>query len=200
MIRLEEALVTRDAAHLTYPLADGRLQVARSEAVAANDDLRCGKDMVDGLTGLLPRVTNWAKEQETLSLMAGKPLARWQVEDARQVGVARPDRVRLLYVDTIPLPLDAKLRSATARSGLVSLESAGATFGYAVLILRGCVGLRRVLRRQLRHVAQMEKVGSSVGFLAEYLRQIAFFGLAGAPFYLDASAHESPALAVSAVG
>jgi hypothetical protein len=200
MTRLDEALAMSAAPRMALPLPDHRLQLASPDLVAANDDLRSGKDGADGLPGMLPRVTNWAREQETISLMAGKPLARWQVEDARQVGVQRPERVRLLYVDAIPLPLDGQVRLAAARTGLICMESVGATFGYAVLILRGCVGLRRVLRRQLRHVAQMERVGSSVGFLAEYLRQITFFGLTEAPFYVDAAAHETPAMAISAVG
>lgn len=197
MMHLDEARLAKAAPLVLRLTEDGRYP---QSPAAANDDIRVHRDIADSLPGLLPRVTNWAKEQESRSLLAGKPLARWQLEDARQVGILRPDKVRLMYVDTIPMPLDAQVRLAASRTGLISHDSVGATFGYAVLIQRGCAGLRRVLRRQLRHVAQMEQVGSSIGFLGEYLRQIAFFGLNQAPFYLDATAHESPAAALSAVG
>lgn len=194
MIQLEAVPVTSQVVPMPYSMINGGDALPGGSRPAANDELRIQRDLAEGLPGLLPRLANWAKEQELISLTAGKPLARWQMEDARQVGIQRPDKVRLLYVDSIPQPIDAQLRATAARTGLIGRENVGVTLGYAVLILRGCVGLRRVLRRHLRHVAQMENVGSSVGFLGEYLRQIAWFGLAQAPFRLDAHAYESPTL------
>jgi hypothetical protein len=194
MIRLEALSPTAQVVPMSYAMIDGDEALPGRAVVAANDEPRIQRDLAEGLPGLLPRLANWAKEQELISLAAGKPLAPWQVEDARQVGILRPEKVRIHYVDSIPQPVDAQLRETAARTGLIGRENVGVTLGYAVLILRGCVGLRRVLRRHLRHVAQMENVGSSVGFLGEYLRQITWFGLAQAPFRLDAHAHETPSL------
>jgi hypothetical protein len=69
--------------------------------------------------------------------------------------------------------------------------------GYAVLIRHSALGDRRVLRHELRHVAQFEAAGSLSHFLEEYLAQMVLHGYRDAPFEVDARRHESRFMAAS---
>ncbi len=51
---------------------------------------------------LLPLACKWSEEQERRIQADGVPLNDSQVQDALKIGVARPERVRILRVDAIP--------------------------------------------------------------------------------------------------
>ena len=53
---------------------------------------------------LLPLAANWVRKQETRMLRIGLPLSEQEMSDARAIGVAEPDRVRLLQLDCVPFP------------------------------------------------------------------------------------------------
>ena len=53
---------------------------------------------------LLPLACEWAAAQEQRILATGEALSDTMLGDARLVGVADPERVRLLYVPEIPIP------------------------------------------------------------------------------------------------
>src|SRR5437588_6069886 len=52
----------------------------------------------------LPLASAWVLKQERFILENGVPLTNVQLADAKLVGVVRPERVRLLRVEQIPLP------------------------------------------------------------------------------------------------
>jgi len=54
--------------------------------------------------------------------------------DARRIGVAAPERVRLLQVEKIPLPEHPELRAAAQATGLLSPDTAGLTLRYGILM------------------------------------------------------------------
>jgi hypothetical protein len=47
-------------------------------------------------------------------LRIGVPLSNQELADARVIGVAEPDRVRLLQLDRVPFPTDPMLKAAAA--------------------------------------------------------------------------------------
>jgi hypothetical protein len=53
---------------------------------------------------LLPLACEWATAQEQRILATGEALSATMLTDARIVGVANPERVRLLYVPEVPSP------------------------------------------------------------------------------------------------
>jgi len=59
---------------------------------------------------LLPLACKWATAQEQHILATGEALSDTLLTDARLVGVAVPERIRLLYVPEIPIPDDPALR------------------------------------------------------------------------------------------
>jgi len=155
------------------------------------------------LPSLLPLVAGWAEKESHNILTLGKPLAFWQLAEAKQVGVRDPEKVRVLRVDTMPEPANSQLLAATLSAGLLGPETLGLTLGAGILILRSRIGERQILRHELRHVAQYEAAGSIRAFLAEYLDQIASFGYWEAPLEMDARCHERgqpPASRATSIG
>jgi hypothetical protein len=64
---------------------------------------------------VLPVACAWAQEQEAVILRDGVALTASQIADARQIGVAHPERVRLRVVEQIPLPLHSMLTVSVGR-------------------------------------------------------------------------------------
>jgi len=79
---------------------------------------------------LLPFAATWAEQQEMHILKFGTPLSPSQLSDAREMGVAHPERVRLLSIGTIPIPEDPVLRAAAEATQLISSFTAGLTLRY----------------------------------------------------------------------
>src|SRR5262245_13811286 len=77
------------------------------------------------LQTMLPKACAWAEEQERLILANGVPLSPPQLADARAVGVHSPERIRLLRVDTMPLPTDPILHQAAQLTGLLTPNTIG---------------------------------------------------------------------------
>lgn len=148
------------------------------------------KSLLARLPQLLPLAQDWAAKVEAIGLKSGKPLAFWQEADARDVGVTEVRQVRLCLVDALPMIPDPALAAAADETGVMGPGTLGLTIGHAIFILRAHAGQRRLLRHELRHVAQCESLGGLDAFLAEYLGQVARFGYAQAPLEVDARSHE----------
>jgi len=109
--------------------------------------------------------------------------------DARTVGVQRPEQIRVLMVDHLPLPADPELQAAALQTGLLGPNMTGLTLGYSILICDGHLS-RRLLSHECRHVTQFEHAGSIASFLPAYLSAIVQVGYWNCQFEQDARAHE----------
>jgi hypothetical protein len=118
---------------------------------------------------LLPIACAWAEEQEAAILRDGVALTMSQVADARRIGIAHPERVRLRVVDEIPLPRHPLLREAAETTGLISPLTAGLTLRYGIFIQSESWGERRLVVHELAHTAQYERLGGFGPFLEQYL-------------------------------
>ena len=142
------------------------------------------------LPTLLPRAIAWAEDRAAKAAAVGTPLSPSELEIARAVGVARPERVRVEIVgDSLPMPDDPILRAAAVQAGLMGPGMVGLTLGYAIFICRGH-HTRRLLSHERRHVHQYEQHGSIAGFLPIFLQQVIEVGYRDAPFERDAREHE----------
>lgn len=142
------------------------------------------------LPRLLPRAIAWAEDRAAKAAAAGTPLNASELEIARAVGVASPERVRVEMVgDRLPMPDDADLHAAAVQAGLMGPGMVGLTLGHAIFICRGHK-TRRLLSHELRHVHQYEQHGSIAGFLPIYLQQVIEVGYSDAPLERDAREHE----------
>ena len=143
------------------------------------------------LQQLMPAAMAWALSVNASGLAKGKPLSLCQAADATEVGVKKPDAVRILRIPNLPESDCTDLRRAAEQCGLDLGRSHGMALGYAVLICHSALGDRRVLRHELRHVAQFEAAGSLSQFLDDYLGEVAEHGYRDAPLEVDARRHES---------
>jgi len=146
-------------------------------------------DLRTELPRLLPEAIAWVEAQAARVANSGRPLDDSEVELARRVGVAHPERVRVALVDSLPMPEDPALRATAVQTGLLGRGMVGLTLGYSVFICRGHE-TKRLLSHELRHIHQYERAGSIANFLPGYLQQIVEFGYAGAPLEQDAREHE----------
>jgi len=143
------------------------------------------------LPDLLPLVLAWAEETSRIMLRRGLPLDARGIKLARAVGVAHPERIRILTVPHVPPPEDPELRQLALEQNLIGPRTRGLTLGYGIFIVEGQMD-SGLLSHECRHVHQVEVAGSLDVFLPKYLTQIAEFTYDHAPYELDARAHELP--------
>ncbi len=125
---------------------------------------------------LLPLACTWAEEQETMILREGVPLSAKLMADARVIGVAQPERVRLRVVEEVPMPTNLLLKSAAEETGLLSPLTAGLTLRYGIFIRADCWGDRRLVAHELVHTMQYERMGGFAPFLEQYLQECLALG------------------------
>ncbi|KWK72929.1 hypothetical protein WM16_17875 [Burkholderia ubonensis] len=141
------------------------------------------------LPGALPAAVAWAEAQAARGLAQGAPLTPTLAADAHSVGVAQPERIRVVSAAQLPFPDEPALAELAREAGLLSPGTIGLTLGHAVFVLQGH-DTRRLLTHEFRHVHQYEAAGSIGAFLARYLREIATVGYDAAPLEADARRHE----------
>lgn len=135
---------------------------------------------------LLPLAAAWAEQQEARILASGVGLTPAQLSDARRVGVAHPENVRLLNVAFIPTPEHSALRAAGEVTGLISPFTAGLTLRYGIFIRSDFIGNRFLVAHELVHTAQYERCGSIETFLRQYLYECLSIGYPDAPMEQEA--------------
>jgi hypothetical protein len=125
------------------------------------------------LTPLVPLITpaagRWVAHHEAAILATGEILTAQELADAREAGVSQPEKIRLRFVGTIPLPELGFLRTLGKWTGLVSARTAGITLRYGIYIQDRFRGDRQLSAHEFVHVGQYERFGSIEAFLREYL-------------------------------
>jgi len=106
---------------------------------------------------LLPLACTWAAEQEQLILKTGVPLTDVQMADARKIGVAHPEKVRLLKVERIPGPTDPILAMAAKATNFLSENTEGMTIQHGIFIRSDCWEKRLLVAHELVHTTQYER-------------------------------------------
>lgn len=128
----------------------------------------------------------WVAQQERLILERGVPLSPFQIHDSKTVGVAHPEKVRLLKVDQVPMPQEPALRSAVEQTGVISPKTNGLCLRYGIFIRSGLWGERRLVIHELVHTWQYERLGGIQQFLQQYLFECVTIGYPAAPMEQEA--------------
>ncbi len=131
---------------------------------------RIGRGMRPLLRLALPAACVWAWRQEVVILRRGVALDAAQARTARSMGIAHPERIRLLRVEVVP-PLSRLLRAIGGRLGIVSDATIGMTLRYGIFIQSEHRQDRRLLVHEMAHVAQYERLGGFRGFLSAYIAE-----------------------------
>jgi len=171
-----------------------RRYLAAAAAVVVLSVTAFAQDLASQVPLLGPRAVTWAEGAEADALLRGSPLAPRVRALTHAVGVAQPNRVRIVIVDRMPLPSEPLLRNAAAAMGLAEDNVTGLTLGYAIFLRRGHERDPRLLSHELRHVAQYETAGGIAPFLAKHLVDLVQHGYEDSPYEVDARAHERATL------
>jgi hypothetical protein len=137
------------------------------------------------LPQLLPRVLDWVEAQEKQALNQGISLSPVGLNDARTVGVADPEKIRVYVVPEIPQPDHPKIKQIAAEVGLITPRTIAITFGHGIFVRTDHSADRLTLVHECAHVAQYEKLGIE-DFLAQYVMQVFKNGYEHAPMEREA--------------
>jgi len=178
-----------------------RRQVAEPDAAASCGLLaRIGLIALDLLLlPLLPFAVWWVRGREAEILRGGDPLDEMQLSLAHAIGVATPERVRVMAAACVPMPLPSMVRHIAERWHWLSPHIAGMTLGHGIVLRSDCRDDPRLLAHELKHVAQYQRYardslyGRHAGFLRRHLRECVWPGYPHGP--LEAEARRAEAIA-----
>ena len=134
---------------------------------------------------LFPRALAWYERVEAELLQQGRKLRSEEVNAARKLGVLDPDRVRIVVLETFPMPEDDELRGQAERYGMGSSFEGGRTFGYAIMLKPEYADYSNIIRHELAHVAQHDRMGRNA-FIRRYLVEMEMMGYSRSPLELEA--------------
>lgn len=139
---------------------------------------------------LFPHALAWYESVEAELMPRGRPLTVTEREVATKLGVREPGAVRVVVLDTFPMPGQPELRAEAERHGLGSRLEGGRTIGHVIMLKPGLAGDRTVLAHELVHVGQHDRMGREA-FLRRYLFELEMLGYARAPLELEAYAKQA---------
>jgi hypothetical protein len=121
-----------------------------------------------------PRIVSWVARMENAILERGQPLFPINSKDAEKIGVRQIDHIRIAAQENIPLPTDdEELCRLILKTGLITPQTVGVTFGHGVVLKNGTYD-RRVIAHELVHVLQYERFGGIEPFLEAYIPEIVY--------------------------
>jgi hypothetical protein len=135
---------------------------------------------------LIPKAALWVQQQEQEILSVGTPLSETQLQDAKQIPVLHPEKVRILRVSYIPLPDDPELKFAAQAIQLITPNTWGLSLRYGILIRDDRWNNRETLIHELVHTSQYERLGGHAQFLNQYLTECIYLGYPAAPLEQEA--------------
>lgn len=129
---------------------------------------------------LLPRVLEWYTRVETELLPQGRLLSETEMKIARQLGVIRPERVRIIVLETFPMPEDRVLRAETKRYGLGSAAEGARAIGYVIMLKPRYAKSSMIIAHEPVHVSQHDRLGRAA-FLRRYITEMEMLGYFRSP-------------------
>jgi hypothetical protein len=136
----------------------------------------------------LPWVIFWAWRQERRVLKNGRKLTALEEERAKRAGVKRPEKIRVLAVDRVPMPGPGWMHKLAARLGFDGSQTAGMALRYGVFVRTECQADPELLVHECCHTGQYERKGSIGAFMREYLVQCLRYGYYGSALEAEARA------------
>lgn len=143
---------------------------------------------------LLPLATLWAAWQERRILRCGRALQSDERQVAAALGVAEPDRVRVMIVPRVPLPAPRWLIRRLSHMTDLTSQPCGMALGHGIFLDDAHACRLDVLAHELVHTTQFERHESLHGFLRQYLTECVRDGYSCAAMELEAVERSASAL------
>lgn len=132
---------------------------------------------------LAPAAARWTARRERDILRTGLPLPDEFVGFARSLGIRDIERIRIEQTDLVPVPLPRHWLRLARRLGLPVFFPVGMTLGYGISVSSNSP---RLIRHELVHVLQFERLGGHLPFLHRYLGECFNHGYRNAPLEIEA--------------
>ena len=133
--------------------------------------------------GLAPALSRWATAQQRRILKDGDALSASNLKFAETLGIKRPEEIRVLIVDSIPLPAPEWLVRAAARIGLPVFRPGGLALERGIFLLPG---QSSSLPHELVHVLQYQRLGGTKPFMRRYVLECLTGGYGDAGLEVEA--------------
>lgn len=145
----------------------------------------------DQYARFLQNYVRWANIIEAEGQQLGMPLTSNQIELASDIGIKRPEKVRIIFVDDVPFPKENEdMREMGEALGFIGsgvINNAQA-FGYTIWVRNGYTLDRPSLAHELVHVMQIERKGDFGAFVKQYMMQLLKHGHMDMPLEIEAYA------------
>jgi len=138
----------------------------------------------------IPVLAIWVRHHQRRILREGCALSTNEHAIAKSIGIVHPENVRILVVDSIPLPFQ-RLSAWLSRyySGIVS-GAIGLTLGHGIYLQREKGESVAIVAHELVHVKQYERLGGITPFLRRYIRECLVDGYDLSALEKEATAEE----------
>ena len=142
-------------------------------------------EVIAKIDQIFPHAFAWYESLEADYCGQGRVLSTEEIEFARRVGVANPESVRVIILETFPMPTDADLLAEALRFGYGGPREGGRTVGYVIMLKPQVAHNSTVLAHELVHVSQVDRLERK-GLMRRYLIEMAVVGYARSPLELEA--------------
>jgi hypothetical protein len=113
----------------------------------------------------LPLAAVWVASHEWKILRSGIPLSATGLADAERMGVAHPEKIRLLKVARIPVLNSPLMRILSRLIPSISANTVGLSLRYGIYVCEPWSGDRFLIAHECVHTGQDERSGSIATFL-----------------------------------
>ncbi len=134
---------------------------------------------------LTPAVYRWILKQEDAIRRYGRPLAPAEMKSARRLKISDPGRIRVRVVERIPQPAGWPLKMVARFSRVALANPVALTAGHGIYLCHGVENNPVVLRHELAHVGQYERMGRRA-FLQQYIHDCLLEGYVASPLEKEA--------------
>jgi hypothetical protein len=146
-------------------------------------------EVVAQVDKLMPGVVALILSTEANALAHGRPLTADEIAIARSVGVAAPERVRVLEESSGPDTDEPALAVLIRQLGAYNPRVWGLTTRYGIVFKTHPP--KFLLAHELHHVAQYERLGLE-SFARRYITELLVVGYVNAPLEADADSAAAP--------
>lgn len=137
---------------------------------------------------LIPQYVDWAYETERKGSESGVPLNSRELALAADIGIQKPEKVRIVHVEEVPFPYENfALKTLGEALGFIGegITNNAQAFGYSIYVRNGYELNRPKLAHELVHVLQIER-SSLDQVITQHFSDIAEFGYDKAPLEVEA--------------
>lgn len=107
---------------------------------------------------------------------------------ARELGIEKPNEIRFLVADPVPLPAPMWLRKIVEKIGFPAIGVAGLCLRSGLYFQSKRDVRESTVRHELVHTLQYQRLGSMMSFMRRYVFECLAYGYCSAPLEVEARA------------